>query len=192
MAEPEQTTAEPTSPFWARMKIIMGFAPALVALGTAITAIVKVYDQSSQKAVYETLSKKVEENSASIQDTHSDVKAVWAYLNGMAVGKAATVESASPPPVTAPTSPPLVATPVRPKVNSFLAMAKKFETPATAPSSQVDQDRVPDEVEEPAPRVQFDVAQVAPRKALPEMSPAPKVERLPSFEDVIERPKSKN
>lgn len=191
MAEPDPTPAEPTSPFWARMKIAMGFAPAIVALGTAITAIVKVYDQSSQKAVYETLGKKVEENAAAIQDTHSDVKAVWAYLNGMAIGKASSIESASPPPITAPTSPPPVTTPVRPKVNSFLALAKKFETPITAPSSQVDQDGIV-EADEPAPRVQLDVAQVAPRKALPEMSPAPKVERLPSFEDVIERPKSKN
>ena len=169
----------------------MGFAPALVALGTAITAVVKVYDQSSQKAVYETLGKKIEDNAASIQDTHSDVKAVWAYLNGMAAGKAVAIESANPSPSTAPTSPPPVTTPVRPKVNSFLALAKKFEPPtATQTQTPVDQDGIADTDVEPEPRVQFNVAQEPPRKALPELSPSPKSERLPSFEDVVERPKS--
>lgn len=180
----EETPAEPTSPFWARMKIIMGFAPALVALGTAITAIVKTYDQSSQKAIYETLSEKVEENAEAIQDTRSDVKAVRAYLNGMAIGKVYAVGSATPPPPSLTTTiPPPVATPDRPS-NSSSALTRN-ETPVS-PSSQVDQDGVT-EANDPTLKVQLDVAQVVSPKALPDMSPHPKRERMPSFEDVIKR-----
>lgn len=181
MAELDQTTAEPISPFWARVKIIMGFAPAIVALGTAITAVVKAYDQSSQKAIYEVLSKKVEENAAAVQDTHSDVKAVWSYLNGVAVGKASAVESSYTPPVTAPTSPPPVTTPIRPKVTSSMD-----RVPATAPSSRADQVRSVGAV---SPRVRFNVVKEAQHMVIPEVF-SPKRERLPSFEDVIERPKN--
>lgn len=74
MAESEP----PISPFWSKAKIALGFMPAFAALGTAIVGLVKSYDQTGTKAVYETLSKKTEENAAAIQDTHSDVKAVWA------------------------------------------------------------------------------------------------------------------
>lgn len=181
MADPEETPSEPTSTFWARMKIIMGLAPAIVALGTAITAIVKVYDQSNQKAVYETLGKKVEENAAALQDTHSDVKAVWAYLNGMAAGKAEVSEvvdqSSNPPP-------PKVTNQPRPKNN----LPNKF---STAPETKIGPDDVA-EVAVPQPKVNLNVAQESnPRKALPDISAPPKVERLPSFEDLIERPKSK-
>lgn len=179
MAEPEQTTSEPTSPFWARVKIVMGFAPAIVALGTAITAIVKVYDQSSQKAVYETLGKKVEENASALQDTHSDVKAVWAYLNGMAAGKAEASANEAPPP------PPVATTPVKPKVSTFWTKPKKSETTSVSPNVDLDG------VAEVEPQARINVAQESPRKALPDISPSPKSERLPSFEDVIERPKAR-
>lgn len=181
----QETQTDPTSPVWARLKILMGFIPAIAALGTAITAIVKAYDQSSQKAIYETLGKKVEENAAALQETHSDVKAVWAYLNGMAVVKASVVESRVP------STDPLIPYPVptfqaNPK-NTFLEIAKKFSPPPKeTPVDEVEGTEPPE-----APQVQLNAAQEVPtRQALPDLSPPPKSERLPSFEDMIERPKA--
>lgn len=175
----------PISPFWSKAKIILGFAPVVAALSTAIVGLVKAYDQTGPKAVYETLGKKVEENSAAIQDTHSDVKAVWAYLNGMAAAKATAVPSSTSTSTmtsttTTPATPPKVATFYKPKKTEPIPIEEVVGPEAMASAS------------EPS-RVSFSAAQEVPEsrlvRALPDISPAPSSSKLPTFDQVIQEAK---
>jgi len=169
----------PISPFWSKAKIVLGFAPIVVALITSVIGLIKAYDQTGQKAIYETLGKKVEENAAAIQDTHSDVKEVWAYLNGMAASKTAalTNTSTSTSTSTTPALPPKVSTFYKPKKKEPLPIEEVVGPEEAASASE-------------QPRVAFSAAQAAPESrlvhALPEISQAPSPSKLPSFEQVIQ------
>lgn len=173
----------PISPFWSKAKIVLGFAPAIAALGTAIIGVVKAYDQTGPKAIYETLSKKVEENAVALQDTHSDVKEVWAYLNGMSAAKAAASPSTSTSTETS-----TLTTPVAPKIATFYKPKKSTPTPI---EEVVGLEAMTSAAEQP--KAAFSAAQEAPESrlvhALPEISQAPSPSKLPSFEQVIQESK---
>jgi hypothetical protein len=171
----------PISPFWSKAKIVLGFAPIVAALSTSIVSLVKAYDQTGPKAVYEALGRKTEENSAAIQDTHSDVKAIWAYLNGMNVGRVSTIASAtstetSTSTTKTPSAPPKVATFYKPKKTEPLSIEEVVGAEEVTKSVPIQ------------PIEHFNMAdQSAPRlvSVLPEISPAPSATKLPSFEQVI-------
>jgi hypothetical protein len=174
----------PISPFWSKAKIVLGFAPAIAALGTAIIGVVKAYDQTGPKAIYETLSKKVEENASAIQDTHSDVKSVWAYLNGMAAAKAvdstSTSTSTETSTSTTQVAPPKVATFYKPKKTQPIPIEEVVGPEAMASAIET-------------PKAAFSAAQEPPESrlvhALPDISPTPSASKLPSFEQVIQESK---
>jgi hypothetical protein len=188
MAESESEVI--TSPFWSKAKILLGFAPIVIALGTAITGLVKAYDQTGPKAVYDTLGKKVEENSLAIEDTHSDVKAMWAYLNGMAAAKAAAAPSipSAQPSTSTSTSTSTSVTP--PKVTTFYKPKKTSPIPI---EEVVGPEAMSDATEPPrAKSAAQEAPEARPVHVLPEMSPPPKTEKLPSFDQVIQDSKKKD
>lgn len=163
------------SPFWVKTKILLGFVPIIAALGTAITSLIKAYDTTGPKATYDVLSKKVEANAAALQDVHADVKVVWAYINGERVGKAQTVASAAP--VTF--DKPVVKPP--PPISAVYYTKKPPKTEPLPIEGVVGPEAMAEAKAEP-----IQAPEVVKGMVLPEMSPPPSTEKLPTYEQVVQ------
>jgi hypothetical protein len=161
------------SPFWVKAKILLGFVPIIAALGTAITSLLKAYDTTGPKATYDVLSKKVEANAAALQDVHADVKVVWAYINGERVGKAQI--AASPPPVTSDKTPPK---PPPPTPAAYYTKKPPKNEPLPI-EGVVGPEAMSEAKAEPVP-------EIVKGGVLPEMSPPPSTEKLPTYEQVVQ------
>ena len=168
------------SPFWVKAKILLGFVPIIAALGTAITSLLKAYDTTGPKATYDVLAKKVDANAAALQDVHADVKVVWAFINGEKVGKSQITPTPSSAPLEASDKPSLK--PLVPAVGIHYDYSKKFSKKEPLPIEGVVGPAAMAEAKaEPIP-----APEIVKGMVLPEMSPPPSTEKLPTYEQVVQ------